>query len=729
MKRIFILSMVLLALLATAALGEGNRLIELNEDYINDLLTDGDALYILGDGQVYVWRRGDDAPAGWDIEPLYNGEEGRHYGVVLLAGEGGLKALRIAYDETNEMCDLELCDVAMGDDGQTQAQNTQSLGLPDVLRSVGYFDPRSACLNGKGLAILGDGEAGVQLMLLDPEAPQDARLVDLPTWDYTLVPSAQGALLLDRSFEEESKLLKIGADGETEPLCQLTGSMSAVTADPDTGAIYAASQGRVCPVSVPDGVPGPAFGAVPLEPRRAVVLKNGQGCAVAMDGAVAVLDPDARLAEDQLLRISSDYNDTWVNRATLQYAVEHPEAPPVTLWSSDRVLEDMLTRSPDTDVYIMDAVRDGAYDALLDRGYLLPLGDSPTLSALVGRMYPGMRDRLCREGAPVALPLRLWGSGMGIGEGALAKLGLTLKDVPADWPGFLDFLEQTVKPRLDRLGEERFTYDISAGAFARALRERILTGFVYASDAAGRLPDYADARLLALLKRVEEIDFTEYGLPETSDDGDDFGYSYDNGEYLISLDLDYGLEDASSTSGTPLLLGFGDDLPGVMPVGMTVAFVNPFSPRAEAATAFLETLAARLPEQTLYGLCPDLNEPLRDPNADETLDELQQAIDQTQAQLDAAEPVNRPLLEEALENQKQNKASYEAEGAWLISADTLTRYRANADRIYVERPTWFDSDGTGEAYDLLSQYEAGAITLEKFLTEVDRKARMQAMEG
>ena len=41
---------------------------------------------------------------------------------------------------------------------------------------------------------------------------------------------------------------------------------------------------------------------------------------------------------------------------------------------------------------------------------------------------------------------------MGIGEGALAKLGLKLEDVPTDWPGFLDFLEQTVKPRLDRLG-------------------------------------------------------------------------------------------------------------------------------------------------------------------------------------------------------------------------------------------------------------------------------------
>ena len=214
MKRILILILALLAQHATAALGEGNRLIELEEDYINDLLTDGDALYILGEGQVYVWRPGDDAPSGLDIEPLYNGEEeGRYYGVVLLGGESGLKALRIAWDETGTICDLELCDVAPGDDGQARARNIRSLGQPDVLRSTGYIDPRSACLNGKGLAILGDGESGTQLLLLDPEAPRDARLVDLPNWDYTLVPSAQGALLLDRSFEEKNTLLKLGADG------------------------------------------------------------------------------------------------------------------------------------------------------------------------------------------------------------------------------------------------------------------------------------------------------------------------------------------------------------------------------------------------------------------------------------------------------------------------------------------------------------------------------------
>ncbi len=732
MKRtlmLILVLLVLLVLLASSALGEGNRLIEVKADYISDLLSDGDALYILGDWQVYVWRPGDAEAAAWSLEPLYNGEDGRDYGVALFAGESGLKALRIAWDETDGISDLELCDVALGEDGQARAERVKALGLLDVLRTADGFEPWKVCVNGEGLAILGNGESGAELMLLDPEAPQDARLVALPNWDYTLVPSAQGALLLDRSYDEKTMLLKLRADGEAEPLCTLTNRVNAVAADPDTGAIYAASQGRVFPISLPDGAPGDAFGAVPLEPRCAAVLKHGQGCALAMDGAVAVLDTSATLAEDQLLKVNNDYTATWVERATLQYAVEHPEAPPVTIWGNDTVLEDMLTQSPDTDVYIMDAVYGGTYDTLLDRGYLLPLGDSASLSALAARMYPSIRDRVCRDGVPVALPLRLTGSGMGIGEGALAKLGLKMEDVPREWSGFLDFMEQEIKPRLELLGEERFTYEMTAGALARALRDSILNGYVYASDAAGRLPDYADARLLALLKRVEEIDFTEYGLPEVLDDEDDFSYSYDNCEYLISLDLAYCFEDANSTSGTPLLLGFGDDLPGVMPVGMAVAFVNPFSSRAEAATAFLETLAEKLPEQTLYDLCPDLNEPLRDPSADETLAQLQREIDQTQAALDAADPADRQPLEEALENQKQSKASYEAEGAWLVSADALSKYRANADRLYVIRPTWFDRDGTGEAFDLLSQYESGAITLEKFLTEVDRKARMQALEG
>ena len=70
MKRTLILIPILLALLATVALGEGNRLVEVKADYISDLLSDGDALYILGDWQVYVWRPGDAEAAAWSLEPL-----------------------------------------------------------------------------------------------------------------------------------------------------------------------------------------------------------------------------------------------------------------------------------------------------------------------------------------------------------------------------------------------------------------------------------------------------------------------------------------------------------------------------------------------------------------------------------------------------------------------------------------------------------------------------------
>jgi hypothetical protein len=75
MKRIIIFIFVLLALLATVALGEGNRLIEMEEDYINDLLTDGDALYILGEGQVYVWRPGTTRLPGWTSSPCTMGRK------------------------------------------------------------------------------------------------------------------------------------------------------------------------------------------------------------------------------------------------------------------------------------------------------------------------------------------------------------------------------------------------------------------------------------------------------------------------------------------------------------------------------------------------------------------------------------------------------------------------------------------------------------------------------
>ena len=70
-----------------------------------------------------------------------------------------------------------------------------------------------------------------------------------------------------------------------------------------------------------------------------------------------------------------------------------------------------------------------------------------------------------------------------------------------------------------------------------------------------------------------------------------------------------------------------------------------------------------------------------------------------------------------------------ARGRWLISPEQLKRFRAQGDIARPAVADWFRKDTSGEAWQLLKQYDAGLLSAREFLAAVNRKARMQALEG
>ena len=47
----------------------------------------------------------------------------------------------------------------------------------------------------------------------------------------------------------------------------------------------------------------------------------------------------------------------------------------------------------------------------------------------------------------------------------------------------------------------------------------------------------------------------------------------------------------------------------------------------------------------------------------------------------------------------------------------------------IQAPSWFEKDTSGEAWQLLGQYNDGLIPARQFLAAVAQKARMMALEG
>ena len=736
MKRLILLTLALALLLVLPATAE-NRLLEANEDsYFRAVLAVGDALVLVENDVLYTWREGDAALTAWTpdfkLENPYWEENGAQlYELAFFDDGGALRGMRLLRDDGFSYRGLQLFDVVFSDGGTVGGENAVELALPGDIGSMEWFDLKQVVCREGLLYVLGEGE-NMALCVIDPEKPRAASLQTLQSWDSALTALPDGALLATSSYDSDGRLelFRVDANGSLEPLCPLDADADSVAADPVTGTVYAASEGRVCPVDLMTGELGEAVAALSLEVRCAAVTPGGDRYAAAMqNGGVAVLETGSRLDEDAVLRISSSRSDEWLNRAVQRFALEHPEITPVLGYDPENVLEAMMTRSANTDVYIMDLQYTADYQALLERGFMLPLDGSETLRALYERVYPGIQPFIGRDGVPMALPVAVNSSTMGIDDALLEKLGLSAAEVPDSWPEFLDFMERELRPRLDRLGEhESFTYDdMTADGLRYFLFTAILRDWAQASRAAGVVTDYEDPRLVETLEKLDAMDFTAYGLPEDEDGEDGFGYGW-GGEtrYLLQIGSDFTPGNVYGIEGTPIALGFGGDLPGVFSLSLSCAFVNPYSPRAEAAVTFLASLADALPAEVEYALCPDLNEPVKRDDWEKRVAEWEESVANWEAKVESATAAEKQEAEEILDTVRREYDSFMRLEIWLVPEGRLQRYRALGDRLTVALPTWFEQDG--EAWELMEQYRSRVLSARDFLREVNGKARMMELE-
>ena len=94
----------------------------------------------------------------------------------------------------------------------------------------------------------------------------------------------------------------------------------------------------------------------------------------------------------------------------------------------------------------------------------------------------------------------------------------------------------------------------------------------------------------------------------------------------------------------------------------------------------------------------------------------------------AAEEEAAKILEEARAELAREYADFRERGVWWISQARADWYRAHADAIVPACATWFEQDASGEAGNLVRQYRDGQISLRDFLADLNRKARMMALE-
>ena len=431
---------------------------------------------------------------------------------------------------------------------------------------------------------------------------------------------------------------------------------------------------------------------------------------------------------DEKLRIVNRAYINEIKTAYYDFTDAHPEYMVSISDSSstDTLLQDMMNRSPDVDIYTL-SLTDSAFTALMNRGFLSELSSSDTLSAEVGAMYDSIQNAVMKDGELYAVPMYLYANCLMINRKLLTeKLGYTEEQMPKTWTdvfGLIADLAATRKleeyPEVSLLGPGYTENDVKFSLFAM-----MMSSYYVWLDADEANLTRAGGVLEGLCEAFEAIDWSAFGLPTEYEENGEWEYVEEN--ILFSNDnVQPGYY--RSESFEPLLLSIADGEPPMISTEISVAFVNPFSTHREAAIEYLELTFSKIDKTTRIALMPGENEPILSPWYEENLKYYDETIADYEAQLadEKLDEENRDMLEQSLADMKQWREEYEKKGQWQVSAEDIERYREYAQYLVPMRSAIWNDGG----YSQISQYMDGAITAKQLCSEMEKTLQMQRLEG
>ncbi len=708
--------LLLLTLVAGASAAAETVVFHQENEPIRALWVRDGALYLMGWGSYYVYADGtletyDFRPALEDGESLLAVAAGDDAVWALAGGADGVRAGRLTLNgddvsmEPGAAVDWPADDISdvspfvLGDylaflslsEGAV-AVCALSTGDVDVYDSDanGYLiSACAACPYGDaGALVAARGSDGIDVLTIDFRTGEVAAAFSLPVQDtYSF-----GALLWDAATDSVSYVL----DGA---LCRVTGFDAGTAEILADASSFDASWGLPA-ARMDDG---------------AIVLA-GWGTAVAYG-------PDFETTAS--LSVAANLDDL-MNDTYYAYLEAHPDAQVTisnAMFAPGDVSQLILTQSTQYDIYVT-CLNWADYDALYEKGYLADLSDSEALAAFADSLYPAIQEAVEKDGALVAVPIRLDLNLPAYNPTAFAALGLTEEDVPETWPEFLALLQRLpgILAGTDYTAfDPTFPLEDWAYLYDDFLRDYML--YLEHEPSAGMLFD--TEMLRTLFEEYAKIDFSALGQTVEGDDGLD--YEDLERHTLFSMGA-YAACEAETTEYLQFMpLSLADGMEKSVRAELSVAIVNPYSENKAAATDFLEAAVERMPEVIRAGMTPGWTEPIKTEDIDEDLAMHEERIAALQEEVESATGDEKAQYQEMLDGWTESYARAQ-ERYWNVTAEELAAYRTYADSMGIWHNLGLGMAGEGELYGEVDRFLDGAVDADTMLRNIDQKINMMLLE-
>ena len=530
------------------------------------------------------------------------------------------------------------------------------------------------------------------------------------------------------------------ANGDQEELVSFTmegegNYMYSFVADTEKNTLYYYMNGEIW--AMPDMNPDAATALCDC-PTNGTMSFLPDGRMLIWDGSNIIIrniDPASRGTETRLIVHDFAYGNG-LEEAIFDFNNQHGDVTVVVRRGGDRqsILQDMMNRESETDIYTMDYDW-SEFSALLNRGFLTDMSGNATIAADNALLYPFVRDAVVKDGQIVAMPLGINGEAICINRKVWQAIGGTEEELPKTWSQFLDWIV-TLPEKVKDQNCKIFESYVSDMEFVWQVMRQILDEYEARLDNAGGNFAFNTPELRELLDRVQKVDAEAIGLKSQADLEEGYYEDYEDGEEYREPLLEVYAQSTMTTWGdmTPLLLSFDENEQAILPMSLTVAFVNPYSTKAELAAEYLALAARKQWQDTLYSLYSDMTEPVIYPYYEENRARMEKYLEEAKILLNAAKTEQEihdwtetvESYEEYLKNEEDNK--------WAISPERIADYQARTSYMRVSSYSFVnemmkDSKGAEAYWEMMDGFVQGNVSAAELLEGIDSKVQMMRLEG
>lgn len=459
----------------------------------------------------------------------------------------------------------------------------------------------------------------------------------------------------------------------------------------------------------------------------------GKDLYVCLSNNMLVVRQVDQATEKSLLRVAGSSYEAG-HRA---FVLNHPEVD-LLITEDERntsftdLATELVTNNDMPDVITLNTLSN-PLDRIYSKGYAADLSGYPELVEMISRIDPALAAPLMQDGKLYAVPIDVYGMGLGYVPQTLELLGMTTDDLPKTYVEFFDFLANYQADYGDDHPDINLFNNMRS---KHTMLSYMMNQYVYQQLKDGEDIRFDTPLMQKLLQAYEQINFADFDPSEQY--GDEMSESEENGSFyekdsLFTDTVFYGDPNGFDVKRTdrPLMLSLDDGMQPIADVDITVMIVNAQSTNVDAAALYLTEFLKNCDVETSFTLYPDVSTPIPNPDYEPAVVRLTADIEKINRAIENASADNKAEFEDTLRNLQEDFEANEKRKMEITEDEIAQFHERITPYLYAKPLTPLTDWSGGAAHDVSSlkeRYMSKAIDADTFIRELDNMMNMIRLE-